>query len=142
MLLLRKWRRFRADWRLLCIAWGIVSLIRVSLWLLPFPCLRKALVRVGRRTGSSLRRRVAPAKIAWAVVVASRYVPVATCLTQALATDFLLSRMGYHSILHIGVRLQEDGGFAAHAWVEYDGVILIGGQVQQRFTPLPPIEFG
>lgn len=141
MSLLRKWRRLRANWPLLCTAWALVCLIRGCLWILPFPWLRKMLVRVGRRTGSS-SRRLAPADTAWAVGVASRYVPAATCLTQALATDFLLSRMGYRSTLHIGVLLREDTSLSAHAWVEYNGDILIGGRDHQQFTPLPPIEFG
>lgn len=140
MSLLRKWRRIRADWRVLCSAWGVVSLIRIGLWMLPFPYLHKALARVGQRPVSFRRRRASPASIAWAVANVSRCVPMATCLTQALATDFLLSRMGYHGNLRIGVRLQENASLAAHAWVEYDGGILIGGQVQQQFTPLPPID--
>lgn len=142
MSLLRKWRRLRANWPLLCTAWSLVCLIRVCLWILPFPWLRKTLVHVGRRTVSSMPHRFAPADTAWAVGVASRYVPAATCLTQALATEFLLSRMGYLSTLHIGVLLREDKGLSAHAWVEYDGHILIGGRNHQQFTPLPPIEFG
>jgi hypothetical protein len=60
------------------------------------------------------------------VRLASRYVPRATCLTQALTAQMLLGWAGLNSRLHIGVRL--DGKFEAHAWVEGPGRIVVGGR--------------
>ena len=46
-----------------------------------------------------------------------------TCLTRSLLLRWLLRRYGTVSDLRIGVRL-EQGEFAAHAWVEKDGIPL------------------
>jgi hypothetical protein len=71
-----------------------------------------------------------------AVRVASRVVPRATCLTQALALNHLLSRNGYTSIVRIGVA-KEDGRFAAHAWVECGGTPLLSSVADvARYAPL------
>ncbi|MFQ5795320.1 MAG: lasso peptide biosynthesis B2 protein [Candidatus Bipolaricaulia bacterium] len=72
------------DRRLLVRATLLVWVIRFGLWLLPFQTLRRLLARVaqapaGWRNSGSL----SPDRIAWAVAVASRYVPGAgTCLTH------------------------------------------------------------
>jgi hypothetical protein len=47
----------------------------------------------------------------------------ATCLTRSLLLGWLLQRQGVGCQLHIGVRLIQ-GGLDAHAWVEYQGVVL------------------
>ena len=46
-----------------------------------------------------------------------------TCLTRSLLLRWLLHRYGTTNDLCIGVRL-EQGEFAAHAWVEKDGIPL------------------
>lgn len=80
-------------------------------------------------------------RIAWAVGVASRYVPAATCLPQALAVRMLLRQQGHPARLHIGVAKGERGQLEAHAWVESQGGIVIGNsQDISRYTPLPPLE--
>ena len=61
----------------------------------------------------------------WAVRTARRMVPLATCLTQALALHHLLARAGYESSIHIGVAKTAGRGFEAHAWVEHAGVTLL-----------------
>lgn len=74
--------------------------------------------------------------ITWAVRRVSRSVPGATCLTQALAAQLLLSRRGHASRLRIGVTRPADERLRAHAWLERDGVILIGGAGVAAYTPL------
>jgi len=66
--------------------------------------------------------------IIWAVKASSRFVPCATCLTQAMAARMLLSIYGHKADLRIGV-LREDDDLKAHAWLEKDGRVLIGGPV-------------
>ena len=56
----------------------------------------------------------------------SRYVPAASCLTQALATQVLLGRRGQVSSLRIGVTRSAEGELKAHAWLESNGEIIIG----------------
>lgn len=77
-------------------------------------------------------------KAAWAVMTSSRYVPAATCLTQAFATQVLLSRRGLPARLRIGVVKGKDGRLQAHAWVESNGVVVIGGSGPdvERYKPL------
>ena len=64
--------------------------------------------------------------------------PRATCLTQALALRSLLAADGRPSALRLGVA-RERRGFEAHAWLESEGRILIGGGDVQRYTPLPTL---
>jgi hypothetical protein len=59
--------------------------------------------------------------------VASRYVPCATCLVQAFTAQILLGRNGHAGEVHIGVALDDKQGFRAHAWVESEGKVLVGG---------------
>jgi hypothetical protein len=49
------------------------------------------------------------------------------CLAQALAARWLLGRAGYNDVsLRIGARL-ENGKLAAHAWLERDERVILGG---------------
>ncbi len=64
----------------------------------------------------------------WAIAVAGKYMPGTTCLSLALAAQRMLNREGYPAHLHIGVAKDHTGSFGAHAWVESDGRIVIGGQ--------------
>jgi len=68
----------------------------------------------------------------WAVTRAARFVPGASCLTQALSLQVLLARRGLHSRLCIGVRKGAASAFEAHAWVERGGRVLIGGEDTAR----------
>jgi len=120
-------------------AWWLLSAVRAGLWVVPFARLRRAVDRAaGRRRASPSRPSVD--EIVWAVRVGSRYVPAATCLTQALAARVMLGREGYDSTLRIGVARAERGALQAHAWVECDGRVVIGQtDTPTRFTPLPPL---
>ncbi len=53
--------------------------------------------------------------------------PGATCLPQALAAQWMLSRRGYKAKLVVGVARQSRDNFAAHAWVISGDQIVIGG---------------
>jgi hypothetical protein len=67
-------------------------------------------------------------QIVWAVSVASRYLPgEVKCLARALATQILLHRYGYTATLCLGVAKGEKGQLEAHAWVESQGEVVIGG---------------
>jgi hypothetical protein len=90
--------------------------------------------------GPPPKRSVSPPaveRISWAIRAASRFVPGATnCLVRALATQSLLGRFGYPCELRIGVRKAEDGGIAAHAWLESAGSIVIGEFEVDRYMRL------
>jgi hypothetical protein len=61
----------------------------------------------------------------------ARFVPKASCLTQALTLQFILARAGHASRLQIGVRQADDGTFSAHAWVTCNGVVVLGQRGMQ-----------
>jgi hypothetical protein len=66
----------------------------------------------------------------------------ATCLARALVVEALLRRHGYAVQMRIGVRRPESHSFAAHAWLEYEGKIVVGGpeSVVGQYQVLPDLE--
>lgn len=82
------------------------------------------------------RRRVVGAVHA----VGKRLLGDKPCLTQALVAQRLLRQKGYDTVLRLGVT--KDGKeLLAHAWLERDGQVVIGGNASQtRYTPLVPVQ--
>lgn len=135
-------RRSPAEWRLAWRALRRVVWVRLALWRWPYAVVRARLValRDARRGARSARLSMdrEPAALAWAVRAAARRVPKASCLTQAVALESLLADAGIRAELLIGVARRADGSFEAHAWVEHDGRILIGGVPgMERFAVMP-----
>ena len=65
----------------------------------------------------------------WAVdAVSRRLLRGKPCLTQALVAQKLLRGYGVNPDLRIGAALSAGGPFRAHAWLEHDGEVLIGGR--------------
>jgi type II secretory pathway component PulM len=128
--------------RVLASAGVVVVLVRLSLWLLPSRVLLRLVLRRVARAPTAAALTSEMKTIARAVRSASRRVPSASCLTQALATQVLLARAGHASELRIGVAREEgeEGeGLLAHAWVEVAGQVLIGGRGIHRYQRLPDI---
>ena len=69
-----------------------------------------------------------------AVKAAGRVVPGSNCLSEALAAWVLLAKAEGQPTLRIGVANQPK--FEAHAWVEYEGRVVIGDDSAHRFHPL------
>lgn len=121
---------------------ALVAVIRVALWLLPFPTARRVIAPLGRRSPRAARP-LTPELIdgrAFIVSFASRFVPQASCLTQALALQILLSRTGNPSSIRIGVAREGRKALEAHAWLECDGRVVIGGGQVGRYAPLLSLE--
>jgi hypothetical protein len=116
--------------------------IRLGLWLLPFQTWWSLLERMTQaNTELQEIEQAAVNRVTWAVTVASRYIPGVKCLARALATQVLLNQRGYATCLRLGVAKDEKGQLEAHAWVESQGKIVIGGLGNlSRYTPLPPLE--
>ena len=112
-----------------------VSVYRVGLTVLPFRWVERLAAR--RRATPNGRPRPSVDQLAWAVSAASRRIPRATCLTQALALQSLLIAEGNEPMLRLGVAKTPAGDLEAHAWLEHEGRIVIGGPQSARFTPLP-----
>jgi hypothetical protein len=121
--------------------WLLVAFIRLGLWAMPFVVIRRLARRWGRHTshdGPAGRRR--PEALVRAVRRVGRFVPRASCLTQALAAEVLLGRAGHAPRLRIGLRREDSGALSAHAWVENGGEVVFGDREVERFTPLPALE--
>src|SRR5919205_2137212 len=107
----------------------LLETIKVGMWLLPFRTLHRLLTRaVGASARSQQADHTSAERVAWAVDMASRHTPgLKTCLVRSLAAQALLARGGHPALLHIGVVRGERGQFQAHAWVESEGKVVIGG---------------
>jgi hypothetical protein len=65
----------------------------------------------------------------------------AKCLARALTTQVLLNRQGYLPDLRIGVAKATAGQLEAHAWIEYQGQVVMGHLNDlARYLPLPSLE--
>ncbi len=119
--------------------YALVWIVRLSLWLIPFRLLQKALKWfTPKKTVSNNSDPQHAELIVRLVKSASNYVPRATCLTQALSARLLLLRAGYDAELRLGVMKDEHQNFQAHAWIESEGRVLIGDNNQlTKYTPLP-----
>jgi hypothetical protein len=124
--LLRSYARLsRAERRLAVRAFALVVGFRVALWTLPA---RRVLAAAPRPRARPAHAGVSPDRMAWLVRAGARRVPDASCLTRALATRWLLAEASLASTLHFGHRRDERGTFAAHAWLEHEGRVLVGGE--------------
>jgi hypothetical protein len=98
-------------------------------------------LRGARRMSRLVARAVGAADAArtpWAVRAASRRVPGATCLTQALALQALLERAGRRCRVEIGVAKNES--FEAHAWLVCGNDVLIGGAGTAKFQSVVSLD--
>lgn len=132
-----------SDRQLLVATFVLLVTIRLGLWLLPFPTWRRLLTQATQARANL--QQVEPTsinKVVWAVSVASRYMPGGVkCLARALATQVLLNWYGHAAKLCLGVAKGEEGKLEAHAWVESQGKVVMGGLSNlSSFTPLSCFE--
>ena len=112
---------------------------RLGLRLLPFRILRRLVESLSRPSAwLPATDSFSTERIVWAVELASRYVPT-TCLSRALSAQVLLARRGYPVLLHFGA-VKDGERFLAHAWLESEGQVLIGGQVLEPYISLGTLE--
>ncbi|SRR6266571_1231324 len=136
------WRKFAhlpaAERRLILAAAALTVGVTLALRVAPFRLVRAALTRVAR----PMRGGPLPVpRIVWAVTAATRRVPGANrCLVRALVARALLARHRHPAELRLGVARWPAGALAAHAWVESEGRIVIGGAERPGFSPLPPLQ--
>jgi len=106
-----------------------------------FQTVRRTLLGLAR-IGAGIRRRpVETGILIWAVGAAARRCPIrSTCLGEALVAEALLQRYGHKPVLCIGAK-RRDGRFEAHAWLEQDDAVLIGGPAAfiEQYTRFPEI---
>jgi hypothetical protein len=128
------------DRWLLVSALFLVSATRLGLWVLPVRGVGRVLGWVVSRKPEVTRDPSLADRVAGAVTRASRVVPGATCLTQALAAQVLLERHGRPTRLHIGVFRDGRQAVRGHAWVESEGKVVLGGRDLSTYVPLASLE--
>ena len=127
-----------SDRRLLLRTIAPLIAMRAATWTLTFARVRRLAEAMSRPVRADAQAiRPSPDRVAWATASMSRVVPGGgNCLLRALATGILLKRYGYPSELKIGVTKPVGGRFEAHAWLESDGVVLVGDFQLDRYVPL------
>jgi hypothetical protein len=128
---LKRFKQLKAEQRnLLLRVFVTVVVARVSLCLLSVGTTRRVTTRLaaGVRAGSV-------EQVAWAVKAACRFVPGATCLSQAVAAQAILARSGISSQVEVGVSKKERC-FQAHAWVTCQGKVVLGGRQTEQYNSL------
>jgi len=113
----------------------LVTAVRIALWTLPLAYVCRSLRR--RRAVTPELAAIPIKRLAWAVQAAARRIPCASCLTQALALQYLMGQAGRESCIHIGVVRKAGAPLESHAWVESGGEVLIGDNGElTRFSPI------
>jgi hypothetical protein len=126
----RNWSRLRSlsgrEVLFLARCLTVVSAVRLALTLSSYRRVRSLVTRQDARRDASIAdlRRVA-----WGVAAAARLVPGASCLTQALAGQYLLARQGNASKISIGIEKGTGSDLKAHAWLMSGNHIVLGGSI-------------
>jgi len=142
---MRKFLRLKTAERALLLraVFGVMA-ARIMLLVAPLPGVRRVVWRMLSAASALAPGHCCPAeRVTWAVAVAAKWSPFgSTCLAAALVGQALLSRHGHPARLRIGVRREQDRTFAAHAWLESEGKVVVGGpaSVIDRYKPLPELE--
>jgi hypothetical protein len=140
--MMRRVRRFLswspAEWRLFLKAWAVLMRVRLQLTAQSMKRVQASLPPAK----TPLDETVSIDAIVLAIQKASVLVPRSTCLVRALAGQILLREFGRNSILHLGVNRDQSGKFMAHAWLEHDGQIIIGGAEAGNYVPLTSFSAG
>ncbi len=133
---MRRLKRFAqltaTEKRILIRVLFVVGVARTALCVLSTDTARKVAALAAAGASGSLEQMV------WAVTVVSRYLPGATCLTQALAAQALLTQSGLPSQVEIGVAKDKDDHrrLQAHAWVVCHGQVVLGGQQPNHYNSI------
>lgn len=121
----------------------LLTFMRLGLVWRSFNRLRSLLERMSSPKQSAatdpLSQRQLVARVQWAVNACCKFMPGSVkCLARALTMKTLLDQQGCPSKLMIGVDKNNADQLEAHAWIEYEGQVVMG-QLNDlsRFKPLP-----
>jgi hypothetical protein len=121
----------------------LIAAVRLALWVVPYRILRRNLPRMSQPSTETVTPETAAllAQTARHVTICARFVPEATCLTQAITAQILLSHQRLTSTIRIGVaRGGEMESLRAHAWLECHGLVVVGGESMTDCTAFPEIK--
>jgi len=110
----------------LCRCLLVVAAVRLGLTVFSYNRVRGLVTRLNARQCASMGEL---RRVAWGVAAAARFVPRATCLTQALSGQYILARQGNASNIRIGIERGTGAQLKAHAWLVSDNHIVLGGSL-------------
>lgn len=118
-------------------AWALFLIVELALRVLPL----RRLLTLAQAAPPTRPVGAPPAvpplsRLVRLVEIAGRYATWnPTCLRQALVLSWLLRRRGVPTSIHVGVA-RRDGRLAAHAWLERDGEVILGGSERDEYERL------
>jgi hypothetical protein len=117
-----------------------MPVVRLALLVISMRRVLEMLSRLGRRWPIRLGHTIPVARAAKRIAQAKHFCPGSTCLSEAIAGHFVMSRLGLESEIRIGVAKTE-GQFKAHAWLECKGGIVIGDPSPEgtQYSPMPSL---
>ena len=129
------------QWRYLTLSLVLLPAIDVSLRCVGFKRTKRWLeARVKSSEAKTSGNVVEATAVQIAAVVSlagRRSLWPTSCLRQALTLWILLAHRGIKSEVRVGVEGTAGSGFAAHAWVERNDRVLIGGEhARERYVTL------
>ena len=132
---------WRGKWLYLNTAFWLVS-VKAGLYLLPFERLRGWQARSDEPAGKPAEMEEMRAIIEAIERIGQVLAPLRiNCLPQALVGHRLLGRKGFDVQLKIGVLKNRSDQLAAHAWLEYQGQVILGDlRNLGQFTSFPTLQ--
>lgn len=132
-----------AKKKLIIEATGLIIITRLGLYLTSVQKLQSFYQRFSNIDNSQNPGKCSSeADIAWSInSIGQKLFKDDTCLVIAIAGQALLNYHGIPARLQLGCLLAEDKSIFAHAWVECEGEVVIGGTKREvsRYTPLTDI---
>jgi len=134
---LRRFLSLKAGEKLVVLeAVVLLAVVRMALVLIPLPRTLAGLQRVG----SMIRLpNLSGSRVLDLTERTSRHLPFkVTCLSLALVAQTLLMQSGGGGVLTIGVKRMSPDWIEAHAWLEEEGKVVLGGpqHLVGDYTPI------
>ena len=133
-----------SDWRYLTIASGELLAARIRLSTVAAEKILRELKAPLAARPQQQRTPVASVdveRLSRAIAVAAQHVPWRSdCLIQVMAADRWLRRHHLYPEFYLGVAKDEQGVFAAHAWLRYGDLTVTGGRYDQFSALIEPAE--
>ncbi|MEP0962810.1 MAG: lasso peptide biosynthesis B2 protein [Roseobacter sp.] len=104
----------------------VVLIVRIGLWVTRYQRIRSALVRPCA-VNPQEDRRATVARITHSVSRIARFIPDASCLTQTISCQALLSWKGIPSTITMGLKKDGETGMKAHAWLTWNSQVVLEG---------------
>ncbi|WP_282092605.1 lasso peptide biosynthesis B2 protein [Epibacterium ulvae] len=107
------------------ICFSMVVVVRLFLWGTTYQKIRAFSVRPCSRDPQP-HRKGAVGGVVRCIRKSARFIPGASCLTQTLACQAVLSWRGIPSTIEIGVaKGEEEASLKAHAWLVWNGMVIL-----------------